>query len=1146
MDGPTPAPGSGTSIPRWRRPLETLPALREILDALASGAPAHVHKLVGASKALLAAEIVRRTGRPLLFVVAGEETADAARIDLETFLGKAPLYFAEHATAPYEVKVPHTEVSAARLQTLTALASGAADVIVATVQAMGERVPALPILREHLVTVTEGKPLDLDATLDRLTYLGYDRSAAVEEVGDYALRGGILDIYSLGGDNPIRIEIEYGEVASIREFDVRSQRSLRSMPSAVIVPRYEILLDEARIGRAVRDLSGIDPDAGHELAEAFEIEVYPPGIERIAARLGQEPASFLSYLPDDTVIVIEEPGLVWARAESHWEKILDAHARAREDFPHINAPSELFVDPETLQAETTRFAAVRFSDLSHEPGDARPIVVRSSPPSTFGRRIELWRGYLGELLADGLAVTILCDNEGQRTRLHELLIEDGLDVDLQLGVISAGFVLGEAGLAVLTDHEFFGRPRRRARPRRFKSGFGLKELRSLKPGSAIVHIEHGIGKFLGVTRLEVNGHLTDVCQLEYQGGDKLYVPVDQLDLIQRYASEEGKSPGLSRLGGTGWAKTKEKAKRAIQEIAGELVRTYALRKSHPGHAFSPDTPWQRELEGSFPFEETPDQLRAVEAVKQDMEAPTPMDRLLCGDVGYGKTEVAVRAAFKAVLGGKQVAMLVPTTILAEQHWNTFSERFREFPVRLDMLSRFRTAKERDEILAKAATGDLDMVIGTHALLAKSVRFKNLGLVIVDEEQRFGVAHKERLKQLRANVDVLTLTATPIPRTMNMSLLGVRDITVIQTPPQGRISVQTDIAEFDRELIQEALLREADRGGQSFFVHNRVESIHTMAVYIQKLCPQLRIAVGHGQMAERALERVMHDLIHGRIDVLVATMIIESGLDIPSVNTLLVNRADAFGLAQLYQLRGRVGRSTQKAFCTFLVPSDKALSETAMKRLRAIAEFDELGSGFALAMRDLEIRGAGNILGKEQSGHVVAVGFEMYVRLVEEAVRELRGLPLEERPEPRLTTDVDAYLPDDYVVDAEEKVAFYKRLADATEADEVESLAAELRDRFGRLAPPAQGLFDLRRLRVLGAQSRLSSISLRGHKIELEFAAPPAPEAMREWMKRITMPVEFATSGRFVMKATGGLAEALDLVTRLAGCEPAPAVGKEAR
>ncbi len=605
------------------------------------------------------------------------------------------------------------------------------------------------------------------------------------------------------------------------------------------------------------------------------------------------------------------------------------------------------MDPESLQKELR--ARHAHSHLRSHPGYGRQrdlaCRVRSHPPDSFGRKLEMWRNHLNGLADAGMHLVMFCDNEGQRRRLHELLVEEDIRIELVLGVISAGFVLEDARLAVFTDHEFFSRPRRRKSARRFKSGFGLKELETLKPGSYIVHVEHGIARYLGLTRIEVNGHQTDVLQLEYQGKDKLYVPIDQLDLVQRYSSEEGRAPSLSRLGGTGWATTKARAKKSIQEMAGELIRLYALRKAHPGHAFAPDTPWQRELEGSFPYDETPDQLAAIEAVRTDMEAATPMDRLVCGDVGYGKTEVAMRAAFKAIMDGTQVAILVPTTILCEQHYNTFTERFRDFPIKVEMLSRFRTAKEKTEILRKLELGELDLLIGTHALLGKKVKFKNLRLLVVDEEQRFGVAHKEKIKGLRANIDVLTLTATPIPRTLNLSLLGVRDITVISTPPAGRVPVQTEIAEFDRELIQESLLREADRGGQSFFVHNRVESINTMASYIRKLCPQLRVGVGHGQMREHELEQVMHQFIAGDLDVLVATMIIENGLDISAVNTMLVNRADAFGLSQLYQLRGRVGRSTQKAFCTFLVASSRVLSENAMKRLRAIAEFDELGSGF---------------------------------------------------------------------------------------------------------------------------------------------------------------------------------------------------------
>jgi len=956
-------------------------------------------------------------------------------------------------------------------------------------------------------------------------------------VGDYALRGGILDIYSLGGRHPLRIEIDYDEVASLREFDVHTQRSLRSLETARIFPRSELLLDSARIEAAVARLRAEDAEAADELAEAFESEIHPAGIERMAAALDQDLGSFLDYLPPNAIAVIEEPGTTFGSVETFHEEILAAHAVCVESFPRVSPPDALYLAPDRLEEGLARLPQVRLDDLTASSEGATPIAFRCGPPDTYGRNIDLWRDYLRRLLA-GHQVVIYCDNDGQQKRLEELLVEEGLSVILEVGVLAAGFVLEDAGLAVLTDHEFFGRARRRARPKRFRSGFGLKELTTLRAGSFVVHVEHGIARYVGMARLEVNGHLTDVLQLHYQGGDKLYVPVDQLHLIQRYSSEEGKTPALSRLGGAAWTKTKSKAKKAIQEMAGELLRAYALRKAHPGHAFGPDTVWQRELDGSFPYDETPDQLTAVTETKRDMESPSPMDRLVCGDVGYGKTEVAVRAAFKAVMGGRQVAVLVPTTILAEQHWNTFRERFAEFPVNVDMISRFRSAKDVKAIKKKLATGEVDLVIGTHALLARDVRFKNLGLIVIDEEQRFGVAHKERLRALRTSVDVLTLTATPIPRTLNLSLMGARDITIIQTAPQGRMPVQTEIAEFDRELIRDLLLREADRGGQAFFVHNRVASIHSMGNYVRKLCPQLSIGVAHGQMAPRVLERVMLDFIQKKYDVLVATMIIENGLDIPSVNTMVVNRADAFGLAQLYQLRGRVGRSTRKAYCTFLVPTRRALTETAMKRLRAIAEFDELGSGFALAMRDLEIRGAGNILGREQSGHVVAIGFEMYCRLLEEAVRELKGLPVEDRPEPRVTTDLDAFLPDDYVEEAEEKVAFYKRLADARDTGAVDVLEAELTDRFGRLFREAEQLLDLRRVRVLGAELGLTAVTVRGGRIELELAAPPTPDALRGWMQRIKIPVEFSATGRFVLKAKGGLGETLALLCGMAGIEPA--------
>ena len=1134
----TPSRSSTISVPPER--LERLEGVRALIEALRAPKPSvfHIHKLVGASKALLIWHLRRETGRPVLVVSLTDESSEAFRVDLVHFLNEPVLHFPIHPTRPYDVKQPHTDVTAARLETLAHLAEHQDGVVVATAGSLMEQVVGPELLASGMVTIKVGESVDLEAVLPRLIHLGYQREQAVLEVGDVTVRGGILDVYSLGGENPIRVEIEYGEVASIREFDVHTQRSIRNLESASILPRHELILDPERIEKAVTELSRQDAKAGQELWEAFESEAHPSGIERIAARLGQDLGPMTRYLPENTLVFIEEPGLLASRLETAWTNVLEAHASVRSDFPFISDPQDLYLDPATLSHELNRFTALRFSDLSSDPGPGQLISFRSSPPESFGRKIDLWRTYLQDLLDKGLHVTIVCDNEGQRTRLHELLVEEGILVDLALGVLSGGFILEEAGLAILTDHEFFGRPRRRTIRKRFRSGFGLKELRSLKIGAYVVHIEHGIGRYMGLKRLEANGHMTDVLQVEYGAGDKLYVPVDQLDLLQKYSSEEGRTPALSRLGGTAWEKTRSKAKKAIREMAGELIRLYALRKANPGHAFPADTPWQRELEGSFPFEETPDQQRAVDEVKADMEAASPMDRLICGDVGYGKTEVAVRAAMKAIQDGKQAAMLVPTTILAEQHYQTFNERFSGFPVKVDMLSRFRSPKEQTALLAALQDGRLDMVIGTHALLGKRVRFKNLGLLIVDEEQRFGVGHKEKIKQLRANVDVLTLTATPIPRTLNMSLLGVRDITVIQTAPAGRMSVQTEIVEFERELIREALLREADRGGQSFFVHNRVASIQSMANYVQKLCPQVRVGIAHGQLPEHALESVMHDFTERRLDVLVSTMIIENGLDIPSVNTMIVNRADAFGLSQLYQLRGRVGRSTEKAFCYFLVPSQKALTETAMKRLRAIAEFDELGSGFALAMRDLEIRGAGNILGAEQSGHVISVGFEMYCRLVDEAVRELKGMPLVDRPEPRMSTDLDAFLPDDYVNDAEEKVAFYKRLAEASEVTEVESLRQELLDRFGRLAGPAAALFDLRELRLRGRDVGAVSIAIRRGRIEVEMANAPTSDTLRGWMKRFPIPVEFATSGRFVIKAKGSLPEAAGLLAALAET-PAP-------
>jgi transcription-repair coupling factor (superfamily II helicase) len=677
------------------------------------------------------------------------------------------------------------------------------------------------------------------------------------------------------------------------------------------------------------------------------------------------------------------------------------------------------------------------------------------------------------------------------------------------------------------------------RRRRKTGGLSLAELNALEPGNYIVHADHGVGVYRGLVRMAVDGQETDCLALSYAAGDKLFVPVTQLALVSRYAVDQETAPSLHRLGTTTWARTKAKAKKAIQEMAEELLRSYAERQSRPGFAFPPDTEWQRELEASFIYEETPDQLRAVDDVKRDMERPRPMDRLVCGDVGYGKTEVAVRAAFKAVQAGKQVAVLVPTTILAQQHAQTFRERLAEFPVKIEVLSRFRSAKEQKEVVDRLAAGDVDLVIGTHRLLSKDVRFHDLGLVVIDEEQRFGVAHKERLRQMRRQVDVLTLTATPIPRTMHFSMAGARDMSLIETPPRDRQPVHTEVAEFTDDLVVDALLREVDRGGQAFFIHNRVETIDRSAIHLSKLLPQLRFAIAHGQMRESALEKVMLDFYEKRFDVLVSTMIVENGLDLPNVNTLIVDRSEHLGLAQLYQLRGRVGRSRARAHAFFLVPPSRALTEEAEKRLKIIEAFDDLGAGFKIALKDMEIRGAGNLLGPEQSGFITGLGFDLYLKLLEETIADLKGVPLEETLEPRLHTDRAAFLPETYVADDEQKLELYRQLAGARKPARIDEIAAEMADRFGALPRPAADLLELRRIRILGAAARVTRLSLTGGTFELYVDPPLSPQEVHAVLTATGLPLEFL-SGREMgarLRTSPGtvLGEARSLLEALAAC-----------
>ena len=1159
---------------------------------------------------------------PLVYLTADHAALEDAREDFAFLLGSNRVaHFPASEIAPYSDQIPPAAVRAARIETLARLRATPEQerpwIVLTTPAAFFHRLPLPSHFARFVRHLAMGERVELEALLELLVRMGYKPETLVGEYGDFSHRGGIVDIYSYGRENPVRIEFDDDEIVSLREFDVFTQRSLQVLSATAILPLWEAMIDACDWDRAAQN--GFLPTEG-PLNEHFEMirnEGSFEGIEWLLGGLGVPLGTLLDFAGPGALVVAEDPILLEqrleeARAEVHAAVAAEPVAEDGEETIAglYSSPEALFLmhgslgellashpavyigigarrggdremgkretpppgtgwtagdqlqvpDPADQEARSPEWRAMiarRIRDRSEvadaqelpeptsdEPwnrgavgedalleanllearlawGDSaeaatilayapRHFTVRTLPQEHFGRNLELARAYIQKLRAAGLSVTILCDTSHHRDRLEELMEDVG--ASFVVGNLAGGFQIPELKMAVLTDHEIFQRIRRRHAGRRFSRGISLKELLAMRPGDFVVHIEHGIGIYRGIERLTVNGHLTDCMKLEYAKGDKLYIPVDQLNLVQKYAAEEGARPALSRLGSGKWEKTKQRVKKAIMDIAEQLIKLYALRKSRPGHACAPDTVWQTEMEARFSWDETPDQLVAIEDVKADMERSVPMDRLICGDVGFGKTEVAIRAAFKAVMDGRQVAFLVPTTLLAQQHFDTITERLRGYPVRIDMLSRFRTRKELTQTIKDLKAGRVDIAVGTHRILSKDIGFKDLGLVIIDEEQRFGVAHKERLKAMRTQVDVLTLTATPIPRTMNLSLMGARDMSTIRTPPRDRRPIQTEIGEFNDETISYALMREADRGGQSFFVHNRVESIDAMANYVRGLVPHLRVIVAHGQMAERKLEGVMQKFLDGEYDVLVSTMIIESGLDLPNVNTIIVNRTDTFGLAQLYQLRGRVGRSTRRAYAYLLIPPNRVLTETAMKRLKAIEEFEDLGSGFQLAMRDLEIRGAGNILGGEQHGFIVNVGFDLYTRLIEEATRELKGEPVEERKETRVVTDLEAYLSQEYVESNPEKMNLYKSLADAARVGQVAELQAEVKDRFGRLPRAAENLFELRRQRIRASRAGVETLILRDGGVQLELGRALTKAEVQRLIRQMPIPIDFKMHG----------------------------------
>jgi transcription-repair coupling factor (superfamily II helicase) len=1113
-------------LPTLLDAVERLPAFARLLNTLPEpGARLRVGGLPGSSDAVVLAALARRLpGR--FFVVVADSLPEAERwlADLESLLdepapggpggdgvtpGAAPTPASPVALYPpregFGEAEPHAEVAGERVETLERIGRGGVRVLLTTARAVLERTRLPRAVQGARLELRRGdvrRPEELAAHLEAI---GFERVPMVEDVAQFSVRGGIFDIYSFGMAAPARLEFWGDEVVELRHFDLLTQRSTRDADLALVLP-----VD----GQAAGDAAGeYDRVTLPELWPPDAVVLYPQG----------------AHL---------EPELrrTWDEARHH----VELARRRGEDTP---GRDELYQSPEAASAALSRFGAVQVvpAGVSGDPSPVPDLVLPLRAPEPVDRDIKRLR----RLVRDGRPTLILCDNAGQAERLEELLNEEGgagAPVTLAIGVLDGGFVVppsgDEAGLRVLTDHEIFRRERRIRRTRRYGTGTALETITALKPGDYVVHLEHGVGIYRGIETVFVRESTVEVAVIEYEGGDRLNVPLYRIDQIERYraagdVSGDAPPPRLHKLGGKRWAQQRDKTRAAIQEMTVELLDLYARRRvaSRPSHF--PDTAWQRQLESSFLFEDTPDQRKATVDVKSDMESPRPMDRLLVGDVGYGKTEIAVRAAFKAVQSGRQVAVLVPTTILADQHLRTFGDRLADFPIRIEALSRFRTAKEQSQVLADVAEKKVDIVIGTHRLLSPDVSFKDLGLIVVDEEHRFGVKHKERLKQLKLATDVLTLTATPIPRTLHMSLAGLRDMTLMQTAPRDRSPVLTFVEPWDDALIDEGIARELDRGGQVFFVHNRIETIEAIADHLRRIAPRARVAVGHGQMREKDLEDVMRRFVNGEVDILVSTLIVESGLDVPNANTMFVNRADHFGLAQLYQLRGRVGRSHRRAYCYLMVPD--GVDDDSERRLQVLEHHTQLGSGYQIALKDLELRGAGNLLGPEQSGFVHAVGFDMYLRMLDETVRRvMKGDGAPKLIPSDVSLDVPAYLPDDYVPSQEAKLDVYRRLTRITDPAEIDALKAEVRDRFGPLPPAAEAFFASATLRIVGGMLGVEGLLVRGNEARVNFRddAVPRMKGLSAAFHEVQFQAEVRRAHPLALKLTRlGGAEMLDGLVR---------------
>lgn len=1068
------------------------------------------------TKVPILAALQQECGSTICFIMESDFEAKKLAAELEAVAGN--VVYLPGREVELRRSIAHSlEAASLRISAIGSILFNQPGFITASQQALRAYMPPPASYLSSIITIEEGAVLDYDEIVPALVRMGYERVAMVEGRGQFSIRGGILDLFPVQSQTAYRMELFSDEVEFIREVDILTQRSGSTIGKIIVLPATEAPLDEAGAGEAAKKLFDLAKTAGSKAGNYLEECAYRlleggtfEGAEGMIPLLYNNYTSFLSYLPKDTILCLDEPLKLKESGDLEDELFARHCAEMLEKEEISSAQCRQYESTDSLFTGTSAFQTLLFSVLARPYAMFHPapgIQFSARVPAQYYGKIEALAQELSFYKQKQWRTVLAAYDEKRAMQLHQLLLDNGIEavvidengrlpiageIVIALGRWQQGAEYTDIKLLFLTEREIFGTLRHRA-VKKATQGRTFDTFAELKKGDHIVHEHHGIGIYNGLHTMKIDGKPKDFLMLQYAGGDKLYIPTEQIGRIQKYIGADDSSPKVSRLGGGEWEKTKRRVAESIRDMAQDLIALYAVREQKQGHAYSADTTWQNQFEENFPYEETADQLQSISEIKKDMESGRIMDRLLCGDVGYGKTEVAQRAAFKAVADSKQVAVLVPTTLLAQQHYNTFTERFAGFPVNIEMLSRFRSPTEQKKILKLLREGNVDIIIGTHALLGKGIKFKDLGLLIIDEEQRFGVEHKEKIKAIKQTVDVLTLTATPIPRTMEMSLIGIRDMSVIETPPEDRYPVQTYVMEYSDALAREAILKEMARGGQVYFVYNRVASMDRFHEYIRSLVPEASIGMAHGQMGETQLENIMLDFYSGKHDVLLCSTIIESGLDIANANTLIIYDADRLGLAQLYQIRGRVGRSGRVAYAYLTFRKDKVLTETAEKRLVAIREFTEFGAGFKIAMRDLQIRGAGNLLGAQQHGHMQSVGYEMYCRLMRDAVKTLKGEKVEPENDVAVTFSIDAHIPKAYIENEEQRIEIYKKIAAIQDEGERKETGEELIDRFGEPPKPVQNLMDVALLRAIAAKSGIAAIGPHGGEAVLQYAEDAKPD-----------------------------------------------------